>query len=131
MIGVRCDRCGAHFWAKDEAAGRSATCARCGQILRVPAPPDDDEDGEPRAELVARPTPAADRRTTPTPSGWLPREIAGRDGAEDDPAALLRSLLVTTRQVRFLLAVLIAIGLVLIGLLVLLSSRVFHVRMVG
>jgi DNA-directed RNA polymerase subunit RPC12/RpoP len=132
MIGVRCDRCGAHFWAKDEAAGRSATCARCGQILRIPDPPDED-DGEPRPVApTAReirpgsPPPFADE---PGPAGaWLPRELQGRDGTEPD---LLRSLLITTRQIRFLLAVLIAIGLILVGLLVLLSARVFHVRVVS
>jgi hypothetical protein len=121
MIGVRCDRCGTHFWAEDKAAGRSASCTRCGQMLRIPEPPDE--------EGAEAPPPAWERPPEPViregASVWLPR-----DPSERDDAATLAELLRTARQIRFSLAVLIGIGLILIGLLVAISSRVFLVRVV-
>ncbi len=105
MIGVRCDRCGAHFWAKDEAAGRSASCSRCGQILRVPAPP---EESEPLLSGTDH-GPVPPPEITDPPSLWLPRAPGGDDAA--DP---MRELLKVARQIRFLLVVLIVIGLLLL-----------------
>lgn len=122
MIGVRCDRCGAHFWAKDEAAGRSATCSRCGQILRVPEPPEEDEAVSPRR---------ADRDQSPRPEPSEPPSPRLTHVPASDDADPLRAILRTARQIRFLLVMLIALGLILLGLLVMLSARVFVVRVVN